>query len=45
MDDSLGNIKILPDHFKASEPNIDSFQDIASFISRPRTDNYLRSRS
>ncbi|KAB2608763.1 nucleoside diphosphate kinase IV/mitochondrial-like [Pyrus ussuriensis x Pyrus communis] len=45
MDDGLGKLKIVPDHFKASEPNIDSFQDVASFILRPRTDNYLRSRS
>ncbi|XP_068305384.1 uncharacterized protein [Pyrus communis] len=44
MDDRLGNIKIIGDHFKASEPNIDSSQDIASSISRPRTDNYPRSR-
>ncbi|PQM32580.1 uncharacterized protein Pyn_13561 [Prunus yedoensis var. nudiflora] len=43
MDDSLGNIKIITDHFKASTPSIDSLQDIASSsVSQPRTDNYLR---
>lgn len=42
MDDSLGNIKIIKDHFKASAPSIDSLQDIASSsVSQPRTDNYL----
>ncbi|CAL9030403.1 unnamed protein product [Prunus brigantina] len=46
MDDSLGNIKIIKDHFKASAPSIDSLQDIASSsVSQPRTDNYLRSHS
>ncbi|XP_021829388.1 uncharacterized protein LOC110769669 isoform X2 [Prunus avium] len=46
MDDSLGNIKIIKDHFKASTPSIDSLQDIASSsVSQPRTDNYLRSHS
>lgn len=42
MDDGLGKIKIIPDHFTASPPIVDSTQNVTSSISRPRTDNYLR---
>ncbi|KAM5572153.1 hypothetical protein ABKV19_012290 [Rosa sericea] len=45
MDDGLGKIKVIPDHFKASPPSVDSSQNVTSSISRPRTDNCLRSHS
>ncbi|PON45210.1 Rho GTPase activating protein [Parasponia andersonii] len=45
MDDGLGRIKVIPDHFTASESSFDSPQNRTSSISRPRIDNSLRSHS
>lgn len=42
MDDGLGNVKVIPDHFTASESGLDSQQNRNSSSSRPRTDNSLR---
>ncbi|KAF4389397.1 hypothetical protein G4B88_006456 [Cannabis sativa] len=45
MDDGLGKIKIIQDHFTASESSLESPQSSPSSILRPRIDNSLRSHS
>ncbi|XP_044477310.1 uncharacterized protein LOC123204615 [Mangifera indica] len=45
MDDSLGKIKVVPDHFQVPTPSVESPQSSTSSVSHPRTDNSLRSSS
>ncbi|KAF8380050.1 hypothetical protein HHK36_027520 [Tetracentron sinense] len=45
MDDSLGKIKVFPNHFEASTPAGDSLQKKNSANSDPRTDCSFRSHS
>ncbi|KAM6557715.1 hypothetical protein CsatB_004734 [Cannabis sativa] len=45
MDDGLGKIKIIQDHFTASESSLESPQSSPSSILRPRIDNSFRSHS
>ncbi|XVE58072.1 hypothetical protein DITRI_Ditri04bG0141000 [Diplodiscus trichospermus] len=45
MDDGLGKIKVIPDHFQVSTPSGDSPQNRCSPDSRPRIDNSSRSWS
>ncbi|XP_022736563.1 uncharacterized protein LOC111289626 isoform X2 [Durio zibethinus] len=45
MDDGLGKIKVIPDHFKISTPSGDSPQDRSSPASQPIIDNSSRSCS
>ncbi|XWS61605.1 hypothetical protein CRYUN_Cryun07bG0140500 [Craigia yunnanensis] len=42
MDDGLGKIKVIPDHFQVSTPSGDSPQNRSSPDSQPRIDNSLR---
>lgn len=42
MDDGVGKIKIIPDHFNASASSSDSLQNGISSVLRPRADNSLR---
>lgn len=42
MDDGVGKLKIIPDHFNASASTSDSLQNGISSVSRPRADNSLR---
>ncbi|XP_024019447.1 uncharacterized protein LOC21384984 isoform X1 [Morus notabilis] len=42
MDDGVGKIKIIPDHFNASASSSDSLQNGTPSVSRPRTENSLR---
>ncbi|EOY25037.1 Pleckstrin domain-containing protein isoform 6, partial [Theobroma cacao] len=39
MDDSLGKIKVIPDHFQVSTPSADSLQIRSSPVSQPSIDN------
>ncbi|XVF53081.1 hypothetical protein PTKIN_Ptkin05aG0071000 [Pterospermum kingtungense] len=43
MDDGLGKIKVIPDHFQVSTPSGDSPQSRSSPGSQPSVDNSLRS--
>ncbi|EOY25033.1 Pleckstrin domain-containing protein isoform 2, partial [Theobroma cacao] len=45
MDDSLGKIKVIPDHFQVSTPSADSLQIRSSPVSQPSIDNSSRSCS
>ncbi|KAJ0105395.1 hypothetical protein Patl1_17518 [Pistacia atlantica] len=45
MDDSLGKIKVIRDHFQVPTPGVDSPQSNTPSVSQPRTDNSLRSNS
>ncbi|KAJ0048565.1 hypothetical protein Pint_14925 [Pistacia integerrima] len=45
MDDSLGKIKVIRDHFQVPTPSVDSPQSNTPSVSQPSTDNSLRSNS
>jgi hypothetical protein len=40
MDDALGKLKVIPDHFKASTTSVDSHQNRTSSVSQQSDDSW-----